>query len=95
MQVCAGTPDTLPLPPGFAEIEAGTEAQFSDPECLCILPALRQTVACQEDMTALPPPIAATIKVIAKLPRVGHIALMPIKAIVGRRGSFFAHGHSR
>src|SRR3546814_15399082 len=60
MQACAATPDELPLPPGFAEIQAGAEAQFSDPERLGSLPALRQSVAGKKAVPALQPPVAAT-----------------------------------
>src|SRR3546814_14566672 len=95
MQACAATTDELPLPPGFAEIQAGADAQFSDPERLGRRPARRQSVAVEKDVTAFQPPVAATVNVIATLPGVGHIALLPLEAITGRRGHLLAPGHRR
>ncbi len=75
----------LPLPPCLAEIQAGAEAEFADPEDAVLpgdrLPARRQAVAAEKDMAAFQPTVFAAIKVIAKFLRIGHIAVMPVEGL--------------
>ncbi|MNT30967.1 hypothetical protein D3C72_1667860 [compost metagenome] len=84
MQRAAARRRSFPLPPGFAEIQAGAEAQLADGERTAGAPAFGQAVAGKEHMPAFEPTIGTAIKVIAKLPGIGHIALVPIEALMGR-----------
>ncbi|CCF20213.1 protein of unknown function [Pseudorhizobium banfieldiae] len=85
----------LPLPPRLAEVQPRAEAEFADSEIAAGLPSIRQSVAGEKDVAAFEPTVAAAIKVVAKLGGKGHIALVPLKALVTIFGNVVAHGQCR
>lgn len=81
-----------PLPPCLAKVQACAEAEFPDDEVCGVKPAVGQAIARQKHMAAFGAPVLATIKMVAKGHRIGHIAVVPFEWLaVVKFGVFCAH----